>query len=180
MIIYLAGKINKAGWRDDILGDRGGSLENPDDPTRWPILEKVIFGEHDYAGPFFVSCDHGCAHGPNTHGIAAGGINADTSGCIETLPNRISIINRCEDAITQSDLVFAWIQDLTTFGTLYEIGYARGHNVPTFVAFSDKSLYSDLWFAALGSRHRVLGTTTRKTSPKQALKQAINLHKTQK
>lgn len=64
--VYFAGKIDKNDWRHDILPglrDSGyplGELKSPKELDR----EEFI-----YTGPFFMSCDHGCCHGENSHGI---------------------------------------------------------------------------------------------------------------
>lgn len=66
MKIYLAGKIGKHDWRHSIVkglgtiegirfqtheetGGHGGSIGD------WPVLERAVFGVHDYVGPFFSS-----------------------------------------------------------------------------------------------------------------------------
>ena len=61
------------------------------------------------------------------------------------------VVQRCMDAIERADLVYAWLDDITAFGTLAEIGYASGrarqHIFPIYVAtpvdFPDEL---ELWF----------------------------------
>lgn len=146
MKIYLAGKISPSDWRGDILLDyRPGSRFQDEALDPWPLLKNAIFGEHDYTGPFFVSDDHGCGHTANGHGNAAGGC---VTHCFEA-PSRNFIAKECLRAIDRSDLVFAWFDDLTAFGTIAEIGYAIGRGKRVWIAYSPDKIQdidaSDLW-----------------------------------
>ena len=58
--VYLAGKISKNDWRHQLIaGLRNHSWEDG------PLTQSGF----TYVGPFFISCDHGGFHGPNTHGM---------------------------------------------------------------------------------------------------------------
>ena len=46
----------------------------------------------------------------------------------------------------QSDFVFAYIDSPSCYGTLYEIGYAKGRNKPVAVMFANPKLKNDMWF----------------------------------
>ncbi|MEU8156106.1 hypothetical protein AB0B94_20825 [Micromonospora sp. NPDC048986] len=59
-----------------------------------------------YVGPHFISDDHGCYRGENSHGVAAGGIACAAYPCL----SRPEVTQRCLAAIR---------------GSLVEIGYAR-------------------------------------------------------
>lgn len=134
--IYLAGKIAKNDWRHDIvtgLHTAWGSHGDVPSPS-WPVLSKAIGGYLDYTGPYFASCDHGCWHGPCTHGAAGdeyvsmlGGHTGFGGGCGFAYPafSRYQVQRACLEAIQRSDAFFAWIDDLTGYGTLTEIGYAK-------------------------------------------------------
>ena len=71
--VYLAGKITRsANWRGALVpyspsGRTCAFLEIEEalDPNSVIALDEV-----DIIGPFFVSCDHGCAHGTRTHAVA--------------------------------------------------------------------------------------------------------------
>ena len=69
MKIYLAGKIKKNDWRGALVP----WLEDlmPEDWHKTVTLD--MDGRNEYVGPFFVACDHGCAHGSNGHGAVGGG-----------------------------------------------------------------------------------------------------------
>jgi hypothetical protein len=57
------------------------------------------------------------------------------------------VTNKCLAAIDNADIVMAWIDTPDCFGTLVEIGFAIGKYKRVLVAFSDSSLYRDMWFA---------------------------------
>lgn len=167
MRIYLAGKIGKNCWRHDIVrGLRGaGDIGLP-----WPTLERAIDGTHDYVGPFFVSCDHGCAHAPSQHG------NAERCSGLEGLGRGFALLH-CFQALDNADLVFAWIENLTAFGTLVEIGWAAkrmnqfGNRLVVVVCFSDRMSDEDMeemWFAS-----EAASLVIQAPSPDQGLRRAI-------
>ncbi len=132
--VYLAGKITKHGWRDAIVmsGHTAGHWVDYDDgvdidwnsgdiwepentPREWSLRENPRYA---ITGPFFVGCDHGCTHGKSTHAIAG--------GCVQSHYGEMRDEARrlCLAAIRGSDIVFAWLDDATAYGTIAEIGYA--------------------------------------------------------
>jgi very-short-patch-repair endonuclease len=150
--IYLAGKIAKNDWRHDLVpmlrcafstSDVGAWVE--DWPTT-PMYRK----DFQYVGPFFISCDHGCAHGENNHGAGA-----TTSGCISEFPYRDhywqvaiqqDVMIRCRQAIKDCDVFFAWLENpCTAYGTLVELGFAAAIGKTVVIGSAD--IYDDLWFA---------------------------------
>lgn len=112
--VYLAGKIAQNDWRHTIF-DLRGYEENPG-------RDLPRAGEFQCTGPFFLSCDHGCFHGNNTHGR----ISDNEEG--STPPPQI--VNKCLRWILQSDVVFVWLDRPDAYGTLTEIGFATGSHVP--------------------------------------------------
>lgn len=145
MRVYLAGKISKNDWRSYLVPDlRSANVENL---SKWPILKNGVVVntssgviEYDYTGPFFVSCDHGCLHGPNQHGNGADdGFCGNVQGSSKEL-----VVSLCKRAIDNSDIVFAWIDSQDCFGTIAELGYARGKNKKILIA--GKQRFEDLWF----------------------------------
>ena len=66
--LYLAGKIGKNDWRHPLI---------PGLRERTWSDGPIITPTYEYVGPFFVACSHGCAHGPNSHGVIGG------EGCFE-------------------------------------------------------------------------------------------------
>ena len=129
--IYLAGKITAHGWRDDIVNrcwveefhpfDDGSGINFADThPVPMPAAWTLRTSEHyDITGPFFVRCDHSCTHGQSTH-ATAGGCVQNHRGVMRDEVRRL-----CLDAIASSDVVFAWLDDATAYGTIAEIAWAH-------------------------------------------------------
>jgi hypothetical protein len=144
--IYAAGKIEKNGWRHQLFPiSDGHDYAAPLPP--WPdqVLIPTLPGAV-YVGPHFLSDDHGCFHGANSHGVAAG-----DSACGGAYPgmSRPDVVKRCLSAIEQATHVFAWIEDSTVYGTLVELGYARalGKHVHLYMSETCPDA-QDMWFAA--------------------------------
>ena len=129
--IYLAGKITAHGWRDDIVNrcwveefhpfDDGSGINFADThPVSMPAAWTLRTSEHyDITGPFFIRCDHSCTHGQSTH-ATAGGCVQNHRGVMRNEVRRL-----CLDAIERSDVVFAWLDDATAYGTIAEIAWAH-------------------------------------------------------
>lgn len=186
--IYLAGKIDKDDWRHDLLGWKlRGAWEmdaNGGWPSSWPVLKGCVLDTFDYVGPYFISDDHGCGHGPGTHGCAEDGSLLCGSG--GDLPKRPEVRDLCLAAIDTADIVFAWLDDLTAYGTLVEIGYAKGRGKHIIIASPElpgtfewagqrglqlpDSPTAELWFAFSCATSTITAAT-----PREALKQAIDL-----
>lgn len=162
--VYLAGKITKNGWRNDVIGrtqtrfmDGWPGNEWADDVLHggWsPWLPEPSLLEagppFDVTGPFFVTCDHGCAHNNSTHATVGGCIATGSDG--EAWRHREAVRQLCFKAIDQSDIVFAWLDDPTAYGTLVEIGYAHGTGKCVVVAEPDYNWGGiELWFGRHGT-----------------------------
>lgn len=151
--IYLAGKIAKSDWRHEVVENLRSDSELERALTTWPLQENAIAPGVHYTGPHFISCDHGCAHGENTHGRGD-----DCSGTGESQQRTVEL---CLKALQESTAIFAWIDDLSAYGTLVEIGYAKALNIPVVIgtpptqavvvhSSRDVSLprpRSEIWFA---------------------------------
>ena len=135
--VYFAGKVGKGDWRHALVPDLRDSMGAIGTPIR---CDQFV-----YCGPFFIACDHGCAHGPGTHGVGP--------NCIgETSPPRWLVPSLCFRWLRRADLVFAWIDDPTCYGTLTEIGWAHALGKPVYVGFATEELAREMWFAASGPR----------------------------
>jgi hypothetical protein len=148
LTMYFAGKIRKHCWRSSIVhvsNDWSGECGyGPPDDFRsqpWPIQERAIFGEHHYCGPYFISCDHGCFHGDDTHGCNANGEWTDGN---HRDGGRV-IVDQCLAAIEKADLVFAWIDEADCYGTVAELGFAASIATPIWIGGPRR--FRDLWFA---------------------------------
>lgn len=159
-VIYLAGKIGHNDWRHSVVPD----CEFSNDPEQvWPIFFEAISGKYSYAGPYFIACDHGCSHGDATHGYAEG---CGEGGAFDTnhgeIPleyaRRKHVVEQCQAAIQKSDYVFAWIDDLTAFGTLFELGYAISADKDIFLGIKSNSNLEELWFIETAIREYPYGS----------------------
>mgnify|MGYP002395543432 CR=1 FL=1 len=172
MRIYLAGKIEKNGWRQSVCngaekqhGDYGAfdfdcAGRRPiTEADSWPVERGAVLGEHDYTGPYVVRCDHGCAHGDSLHGIGR-----PSEGLVR---DRKNLIRLCLTAIRYSDLVFAWIYSQDCYGTLVELGYAAAAGCKIAVAVP--KYLDDLWFATEMAGYIICG----EPDPAKALTEAI-------
>lgn len=168
MKVYLAGKISRDDWRKHIDGYRPFSIDASDvadNENDWNVnmddFEKH-FGELpviskypciQVTGPFFLSCDHGCYHGDKSHGVGAVewkdfNHGQTWSGCSGFSFTREEVKQICLHQIHRSDMVFAYIDDPTCYGTLFELGFAKSAGKTVVVMFSNQGTADDMWFVA--------------------------------
>jgi len=137
--LYAAGKIKKNDWRG-----RGRSLLDEDiffDEFRLDRVSSTAVTVN-YVGPFFMSCDHGCAHGPNQHGLY--GVEC---GC-GFYVGRSEVAQRCLEQIAKCDLFYVRLGDADdAYGTLVEIGYAAALGKPIYPDIVQGAKLNDMWFA---------------------------------
>ena len=183
--VYLAGKVSKNCWRNTIVDLRCASWNEPpcseplSENAFWPMLEVVIKEKHvhaklDYVGPYFVSCDHGCFHGDRSHGM----MPSREDVCRDVLAPAVSdpvdtrsIVRRlCLDALRRADIVFAWIESLDAFGTLFELGYAASLGKRIVIAAPYDLDLREWWFAL--QPHRII--RARETDLRSILAEAVN------
>jgi len=138
--IYLAGKITRHGWRDAIVNqcdmEDNASFEDwrfqqADCGSgitwiEWASTDEIsslgswrlrVSEYYDITGPFFVGEHYGPTHDQSTHASEVGYERPATA--------RQQVRRLCLDAIRRSDVVFAWLDDPTAYGTIAEIGYAH-------------------------------------------------------
>lgn len=159
--VYLAGKIEPHDWRHDVVAGLRGAwcndLPDPMEPetwTGWPILPGAVFdaplrpggargvGPADYVGPYFIACDHACAHGTSTHATAGGCVQPSVDAA------RAFVHRQCLRALHYADLVFAWLDNPSAYGTLVELGYATALRKRIVIAHpGDLRIVRDMWFA---------------------------------
>ncbi len=135
--IYLAGKIlgdstaeifdhAQSDWRTKSLADWRNQILGFPLPVR-NTGENFLMQECKdfyFTGPFpVIGEDHDLLGGPEWDGIPA----------------------RSLEAIRKSDIVFAWIDSPTTFGTLIELGFAKALN--KFIWIAGPKYFHDFWFA---------------------------------
>jgi len=136
--LYLAGKIKKNDFRHQIVHNLSGH------DTNSGYLQTEDF---TYIGPFFVACDHGCYHSPNSHGSIA------ENGCMHSgaTQSQAEVIRKNNAAIDSADLVFAYITTTDCYGTLIEIGRATStlRRPRLAIAFAPGIPVDDLWYCVL-------------------------------
>jgi hypothetical protein len=131
--VYVAGKIRKT--RDPLHSQWGVT-----DRDSYLTAEPIVLDEHwTYVGPFSIGCDHGCYHGPATHG-------AGREGCGDTPPSPNEIFCQCLKQICECDIFVAYIDSMDCYGTLSEIGFATSHGKPIFIVYDPKIDTEQLWF----------------------------------
>lgn len=169
MKIYLAGKVTKNGWRTKLVP--GAELDASRLPCdkEWPILERAIFGEHDYVGPFLYGCDHGCCHGEGRHGVGAGGQGGEEPCCWgDSAFSREEVARRCLDAVRRADLVFCWLQAPEDYGSMIEVGFALALGKRVVIGADDFDLVESHWFASSAS------SSVMAVTPEDALRTALD------
>jgi hypothetical protein len=167
--VYLAGKISSKGWREELIPIRNNFSGNEKSKIRNGYTLKYN-DEITIVGPFFLSCDHSCYHGDNSHGVGLNnyyedndGTPYDCYGYTTDLFTEKEVYNICIEQIKKSDIVFAYIDDLTCFGTLFELGYAASIGKDIIILYDYKFPSNDMWFinrAAKIFKHKELKTTS--------------------
>jgi len=146
MSVYLAGKIGKNDWRHSVVDGLRGAIDTDYADVPYPTLYINERRHIRYEGPFFVSDDHGCAHGPSTHG------NGTSSPCVSDVGDhdcyRVDVAKRCRTGIKHSHHVFAWIDDHTAYGTLVELGIATALKKQIWIYSPSEFIWDELWFAS--------------------------------
>lgn len=156
--VYLAGKITpytrngEDDWRfsivqglEDILG-ASWKTDHRVVNGAWAIMQKAILHRFDYAGPFFTNIgDISGGHGgplvfPHGLDIEFSSENARRPHSIDIeLSNekarRQYIAELCFRGIQHADLIFAWVDDTTCYGTIFELGLARALNKDIEIAY---------------------------------------------
>ena len=157
--VYLAGKISKNDWRLKIAGRRfrDYGYDRKIGAVGYTWTDYEVNDEMSITGPFFISCDHGCYHGNNSHGVGLNRFMHDPFGrkdgwfgCCgdgEEPPfTEQEVLNICKLQIDRADIVFAYIDCLDCFGTLAEIGYAHAKEKTIFIVFKNKEIRKQMWF----------------------------------
>lgn len=164
--IYLAGKISSCDWRQELIDIRNNFWGD----EKFLIREGYSLDYNDditIVGPFFLSCDHGCYHGDNSHGVGLNNYYEDGTpyDCYgeNDLFTEKEVYNICIEQIKKSDIVFAYIDETSCYGTLFELGYAASIGKDIIILYDYKFPSNDMWFinrAAKFFKHKKLKTTS--------------------
>jgi len=146
--IYFAGKISRNDWRHYAVsgGEWGSALRDASSRNNaWKDIVSLGMSDGNlYVGPFFMSCDHGCYHGENTHGATS-----SDPGCNgENRPSERDVFQKAFQGIQNCDVFFVWMgEDFhEAYGTLVEIGIAKTLKKTIILAKHPKAK-NDFWFA---------------------------------
>lgn len=152
--VYLAGKIEANGWRQQIVDIRNNISGDEKDKIR----KGITLNYNDnirITGPFFLSCDHSCYHGNNSHGVGLNNYHPDGEryDCYAKTDHfsEEEVKSICLNQIKRSDIIFAYINDNTCYGTLYELGYAAALNKPILLLFDSSERRNNMWFISYGA-----------------------------
>jgi hypothetical protein len=147
--VYIAGKIGKNDFRHDLVPKLRGHEQEEGE---------LDCGTFEYVGPFFRSCDHGCSHGPGSHG--AGGVGCDG---IEIARREVYRQNR--ESLEACDLIVVYIESADCHGTLIEIGLSACAGKSIQLIFAPGVPYDDFWFASQAAQARAVSIVTREDLP---------------
>lgn len=145
--VYLAGKVTKNGWREEIAAgwrEAGAHAYAREEPsTAEMLMTEVKHGNGIVlVGPFFISCDHGCYHGDNEHGVGAA-----TGGCAGELITQSDVEHYCRCCIQyNAQVVFAYIDSPDCYGTIYELGMAAEMGKRYAILYANEELRDNMWF----------------------------------
>lgn len=144
---YMAGKIYHTCWRHSIVRDlRDASLDERSLDSM--IMSRAIYGFHHYCGPFFIACDHGCYHGESSHGRKTLGYDCGASHHDNF--GEDAAYRNCIQNMKHADTVFAWIDSMDCYGTLFELGIAYKSGIPIYIGIDAKvgsEVRNHMWFA---------------------------------
>lgn len=138
--VYLAGKIRENGWR--IAYGEIGFYEYDSVETLASEFTHRVGDWMTVTGPVFLACDHGCYHGPGSHGVGAD----YHGGCSGNEICRKDVLYVCKSQIDRAEIVFAYIDCGDCYGTIAEIGYAHAMGKDIVIVFASQELKEEMWF----------------------------------
>lgn len=154
--VYCAGKIRKGHrWPPSPYAGGGDDWRSANE-NGLPLSISVPGVDVIYTGPFSYSCDHGCSHGPTSHGNALGRDNSCQESCgdgaaegFHRRNGRITVFWRSLRQIGRADLVIAK-PEADSYGTLVEIGWAAKADKSIVIDLNGQppEIANELWFAA--------------------------------
>lgn len=179
--VYLAGKISGTDWRSSIVAEWGYANHST---TYWQAFCDY---EHDkewavapnaceayggirlhYSGPWWMDLfgGHGCVEWTGfPHGYSISDEHLEPLNH-EAADDRKRKVQRevsvaVSKAIIQCDLLFAWIDSTDCYGTLVEIGFAKGLGKPVAVAVSRDIEASQLWLASAAATYPMVASSAK-------------------
>ena len=157
-LVYLAGKISS-------LDDWRCSMLTPDMDGFNDELSSFVF-----VGPKFFEVQHGCSARSEHEGHAVMENAYPDRHSSSRVLNEEDVINECLSSINICDIVFAWITNLTCFGTIFELGFAAARQKLIIVGTTEE-IRMEAWFpvlAATVANGHIVIVNDRDLSPKKA------------
>lgn len=163
--VYLAGKITGTTWRAEFLtgwssaqsiafGDAWFDV-GEDRPHEWCVVANAVDAgcrKLHYCGPWWK--DFGCGHGSSSDNEGPHAYGDQFQHDCEDETSRAQVANAVSVAVSSCDMLFAWIDSADCFGTLFEIGLARGLQKVVVIAVDEEFQRSaqalDMWLAFQG------------------------------
>jgi hypothetical protein len=150
-IVYFAGKVSKGG------GYRGKLLGNSRCMSDVYAVYSISGGKLIYGGPFALACDHGCFH-QSGHGLLDAGCEYGDAKDLDEVTGLHGLcdgltqeeaVNRCLSQIRDCHAVHAYLDTISCYGTLVELGYAAAMAKPIYIYYADETQNWDkhFWFA---------------------------------
>lgn len=175
--VYLAGKISKEDWRQQLVDIRNNFFGCEKDKIR--NYQTLFYNDYiRITGPFFLSCDHSCYHGNNSHGVGLNNYLPDGSryDCYAETNHftEDEVKEICLNQIKHSDIIFAYINSNECYGTLFELGYAASLGKQILILFDLPQRMKDMWFITKGADIVKLQKVYKEYTVKQHFDEMIN------
>src|SRR5205085_2404087 len=124
--VFLAGKITGNEWRRELVHGELALHPQPQydclisqaccgEGLTFPVRERAVLSLLDYVGPYYVGMDEdacACPGEAHSHGAWHGQVKR-------------AILEANMRALVACDVVFAWLDDSSAVGTVFEMGYAH-------------------------------------------------------
>lgn len=148
MRIYAAGKIGKNDWRGPRRAPWGIGIDYGNIRDYLTDFEVEISPGVIYVGPWFISCDHGCYHGDNCHGVGAGSDYQCSGDVLNLQQAKRDTLRNSLHQIRKADVFYARLDSREAFGTFTEIGYSLALGKPVYIDVPPgcEALLKDMWF----------------------------------
>jgi hypothetical protein len=154
-MVYFAGKVSKGG------GYRGKLFNEPRVMSLGHQIYEVNGGKVVYGGPFALANDHGTCH-QMPHGLVdCSGGHSGLDGWMDGWDSSVwdgkngvgvwskLAVAKCFDQITDCDAVHCFLETISCYGTLVELGFAASRYKPIYIFYKDKAQnwYKHFWFS---------------------------------
>jgi len=146
--VYLAGRITNSTWRDEIMPDWSRGDTGSCEPTGgWLPKEDAIIASGrslTMTGPWWMD-----ARGWGKHDLVHDNDAQHANGCFDNHGQLVAdtgmIALNIVLALQKTDVVFAWLDSLECYGTLFEMGYANSRRCQVFGYAANEDIAKEAW-----------------------------------